>query len=196
MRTVTLSLALMSLLASQAGESITVHTYLIPAKMRPGWITIEYGNSKCPPLKESGLRRELAIPESGFLCTSSSSYQGWRREEYYLVGEHNRRTALETDRWIHRRGSFRTREVSSVSDTSHCDVSGEQFFFGPIEELKSENPIMSDENFLKLHPECRKIARQWRSFYQEEALTNPNNPSAAGRADLMHQALWLLKDKQ
>jgi hypothetical protein len=36
------------------------------------------------------------------------------------------------------------------------------------------------------------MAEKWRDFYQEEAARNPNNPSAAGRADLMQHAANLL----
>jgi hypothetical protein len=34
---------------------------------------------------------------------------------------------------------------------------------------------------------------QWAKFYANEALRNPNNPSAAGRADLMQHAADLLR---
>ena len=38
-----------------------------------------------------------------------------------------------------------------------------------------------------------KLAKKWRNFYREENLANPTNPSAAGRADLMHKVVKLLK---
>lgn len=156
MRLFTVSLALASLLAPQAHGPFQVHTYLMPAKIEPRWITIEYDNPNCPPLKENALGRELVIPESGFLCTSSPKYLGWYRAEYYLVDEHKRRTALKADERIHRRESFNVRVISSTSDKPLCNVAGDEFFYGPKEKLTSENPIMKDEDFLKLHPECRR----------------------------------------
>jgi hypothetical protein len=40
----------------------------------------------------------------------------------------------------------------------------------------------------------RELAREWVTFYRNEKLRNPNNPSAARRADLMQRALELLSD--
>jgi hypothetical protein len=39
----------------------------------------------------------------------------------------------------------------------------------------------------------RDMALQWRDFYENELARNPNNPSAAGRAELMQAAARLLK---
>jgi Domain of unknown function (DUF4951) len=41
-----------------------------------------------------------------------------------------------------------------------------------------------------------ELARQWATFYANEALRVPGNPSARGRALLMHQAAVLLGDDQ
>jgi hypothetical protein len=37
------------------------------------------------------------------------------------------------------------------------------------------------------------LARAWANFYANEALRNPSNPSAAGRADLMEAAAQILE---
>ena len=132
---------------------LRVHTYLIPAKIEPGWITIEYDNPKCAPLSENVLGREYVIPQSGFLCTSSPIYTGWYRERYYSVDENNNRILLEPNKIIHRQQSFYVNKGSLTTGTS-CKVSGTEFFYGPKEKLTWENPIMNDENFLKVHPEC------------------------------------------
>jgi hypothetical protein len=39
----------------------------------------------------------------------------------------------------------------------------------------------------------RDIALQWRNFYRSELVRNPDNPSAAGRAELMAAAARLLR---
>ena len=39
----------------------------------------------------------------------------------------------------------------------------------------------------------RSMAQQWRDFYRNEMVRNPNNPSAAGRAYLMQRAVELLQ---
>lgn len=41
----------------------------------------------------------------------------------------------------------------------------------------------------------REIAEAWRDFYKELVKQTPNNPSAAGRADLMQKAVELLGGK-
>jgi uncharacterized protein (DUF169 family) len=140
---------------SMACGPLRVHSYLIPSKIEPHWITIEYDNPKCAPLKEGAFGREFVIPESGFLCTSSSMYTGWHREKYYSVDGNNNRTALQTDERIFRRESLAERKFSSDAGMVVCKVTGDEFFYGPKEKLTSENPIMEDENFLTSHPECR-----------------------------------------
>ena len=127
---------------------------LIPTKLGSRWITIEYGNPKCTPLKESSFGRELVIPESGFLCTSSPVYSGWHRREYYLFDENNNRSTLQSDDLIHQHRSFVIHQ-GRLSDGTSCNVAGVEFFYGPKEKLTPDNPIKTDEAFLKLHPECR-----------------------------------------
>jgi hypothetical protein len=83
-------------------------------------------------------------------------YTGWHREQYYSVDENNNRTALQTDERILRRESLAEHKFSSDTGMIVCKVTGEEFFFGPKEKLTSENPIMKDEAFLKLHPECSR----------------------------------------
>jgi hypothetical protein len=138
---------------------LRVHTYLIPAKIEPHWITIEYDNPKCAPLKEGTFGREFVIPESGFLCTSSSMYTGWHREKYYSVDVNNNRVALQADERIFRREGFNINKPSLDAGMIVCKVTGEEFFYGPKEKLTNENPIMQDEDFLtQYHPECRNRA--------------------------------------
>jgi hypothetical protein len=130
-----------------------VHTYLIPAKMEPRWITIEYNNPKCEPLKETASERQLTIPESGFLCTSSPKHTGWHQEKFYLV-DGNNRTSIQIEERIFRRESFNIKETSSASNMPACNVMGEEFFYGPKEKLTYENPIKEDKSFLDRHVEC------------------------------------------
>src|SRR5437660_12275927 len=44
-----------------AQESVIFETYLIPSTMKEGWVTIELGNPKCPPLNKGKGWREMAI---------------------------------------------------------------------------------------------------------------------------------------
>lgn len=40
----------------------------------------------------------------------------------------------------------------------------------------------------------RELAEAWRDFYRNESVRNPQNPSAAGRADLMQRVVELLSE--
>jgi len=81
-------------------------------------------------------------------------YMGWHRDKYYSVDENNNRTALQIDERIFRRETLAERKFSTNAGTSSCKVTGEEFFYGPKEKVTSENPIMGDDAFLRLHPEC------------------------------------------
>ena len=151
MRVLTTFLALLGLLSMDCGL-VHVNVYLVPAEIDSRWITIEYDNPKCAPLRESSVGRELVIPESGFLCTSSSVYEGWHRQEYYSF-EGNNRTSLQPDKLVHRHRSFVINQ-GSLSGGPSCKVAGVEFFYGPKEKLTADNPIKANEDFLKLHPEC------------------------------------------
>ena len=139
-------LVVLCLIFSQDAISFPVHSYLIPAKMKPGWVTIEYENPKCESLKEFSGGREFVIPESGYLCTSSSMYMGWAQRRYFVVEEGGRRTPLKVKKHIWREASFRINE-------SDCKVVAEEYFYG--KKVTHENAILFDEKFLEEHPGCR-----------------------------------------
>jgi hypothetical protein len=140
----------------QACDSFRVETYLIPTKMKPQWITIEYKNPKCHPLKKSSFSQEFIIPESGFICTSDSQYEGWSYRRYFLVNEKGERTPLKIGEHIWREGTMYVNEPSLDEGQPQCNVTADEFFYGSKEDLTYENPIMGDEIFLKeYHPECR-----------------------------------------
>jgi hypothetical protein len=124
--------------------------------MEPRWITIEYENPKCLPLKKGALGQEFVIPESGFMCTSSKVYTGWSQRKYFLVNEKGERTPLKVGEQIWREETLNVNEPSLDAGMPMCKVTAEEFFYGPKDKLKYENPIMEDETFLsKFHPECR-----------------------------------------
>jgi Family of unknown function (DUF6843) len=142
-----ISLLLLTLVGVSCAP-LRTKTYLIPAKIESRWITIEYSNPECEPLKESTFGRELNIPDTGYLCTSTAMDTEWHREIFYLIDDHNNRTEIRPEDRVFRRESFNVNQ-------STCKVVGEEFFYGQKEMLTYENPILSDENFLKLHPKCK-----------------------------------------
>ena len=141
-----------------AGGMLRVHTYVIPAKMTPGWITIEYNNPQCAPLPENSFGRLFVIPESAYLCTSSPPYTEWHRTEFYVIDEKNNRTRIQEDERIFRQGSFTVVQGSITLGPSDCKFSGDEFFYGPKETLTYENPYRQNEVFLHYHPECSESA--------------------------------------
>jgi hypothetical protein len=147
---------LLCLILLQACGLFCTQTYLIPANMKPRWITIEYKNPKCQPLKDSVLGQEIMIPESGFLCTSSPQYSGWHKREYFLVNEKGERTPLKVGEHIWGESSFRSAGGALPDGRFRCNLEGGEFFFGSEVEVSEENPIMKDEAFLEYHPECQE----------------------------------------
>ena len=135
---------------------IRQETYLIPAEMKPRWISIEYDNPKCPPLTGSELSQEFIIPESGYLCTSSPRYHGLFQRRYFLVDTDGRRTPLRTGEQIRQESVLSKDEPSLDERQPRCKVSLDQFFYGTKDDLKEESSIFRDEFFLSVyHPECR-----------------------------------------
>jgi hypothetical protein len=67
---------------------------------------------------------------------------------------------LQIGERISRRETFNINQPSSDVGMSVCKVSGEESFYGPKEKLIPENPIMKDEAFLNLHPECRQQGKK------------------------------------
>ena len=146
---------LVSLVLFQACGLVRTQTYLLPAGIKPGWITIEHENQKCPPLKDGVFSQEIVIPESGFLCTSSPEYSGLHQRNYFLVDEKGGQTLLNRDEQIRRETSFSIAGEPLPGGKFRCEFKGERFFYGSEKELMEEDPVMTEEAFLKHHPECQ-----------------------------------------
>jgi hypothetical protein len=148
-------LLLLSLSLFQACGFLRTEKYLLSAKMKPRWITIEYENPKCPPIKRGMFGQEFIIPESGFLCTSSSQYMGWHKRNYFLVDERGTRSVLKNGESIWRESNGEFTKLSFPNERQPCRIKHEQFFYGSKSDLTYDNPIMEDKNFLSnYHPEC------------------------------------------
>ncbi len=130
-------------------------SYLLPASLKPRWITIEYENPNCPPLVDGVFSQEIVIPQSGFLCTSSSMYSGWHKRNYFSVNEQGERTLLKTQEQIWGESSFSRAKELLPDGKERCSFKGEQFFYGSKGEVTENNPIMEDEAFLQYHSDCK-----------------------------------------
>lgn len=136
---------------------IRQETFLIPSNMKPLWVNVEYDNPKCPALDGTELKQEFVVPESGYICTSSSSYKGAYQRRFFLVDAEGNRTLLESKGNIWQQGVLSKDEPSLDKGQPRCKVSLNQFFYGKKDDLKSDNPIFQDETFLsEYHPECRR----------------------------------------
>ena len=115
--------------------------------MKEGWITIELGNPKCPPLKNR-TRREFIIPESGYVCTSTPRHEKWFYDWYYLVDENGKRTPLVKDKEIFQRTSI-------IFDYSYqnCKVVADSFWYGSQDKIDNQNDVALQKH----HPECTGI---------------------------------------
>lgn len=134
-------------------------TFLISSEMKPQWVSIEYDNPKCEPLKDYNEKNlTINIPLSGFLCTSSPSYKGAYQRSYFLVDKKGNREILTDRENIRREGVLSKSEPSLDEGQPNCNVKLHQFYYGSEDEIRKEgaNPIFQDENFLvNYHPECR-----------------------------------------
>ncbi len=136
---------------------IRQEVFLIPANMKPRWISVEYDNPKCPKLDGSELSQEFVVPESGYICTSSPSYKGAYQRRFFLIDAEGKRTPLKIEGNIWRQGVYSQDNPSRDEGQSNCKVSVSDFFYGTKDDLKSNNPIFQDEKFLEIHPECKNV---------------------------------------
>ena len=68
--------------------------YELPAGYQ-GWAVIEYDNASCAPLRSEGIFLVVAIPPSGFECTSSLLPGSvWRYERYEYVSRDGTRSRI------------------------------------------------------------------------------------------------------
>ena len=134
--------------------TLRTQNYILPENIKHRWITIEYQNPKCLPLSDGVFSQDIVIPESGFLCTSSSMYEGWHQPKYFLVNEQSERKPL-TGEQIRTPSAFSRGKKILPNGEDRCHFVGEQFFYGLKDEVTEDNPIMDEEAFLQYHPDCR-----------------------------------------
>jgi len=141
-------LALIGLLfALYAWKPVRFRAHLLPATLKPGWVTIEYENPKCSPLIESPLWQEHVIPESGYLCTSSRRETGWVYDKYYLVQANGERSPLSEDKEIFQMGTIYLEPWNP-----DCKVIADSFWYGPREQIDNQRHEVLKQH----HPECNK----------------------------------------
>jgi len=129
-------------------EPVIFETYLIPSTMKEGWVTIELGNPKCPPLKQGQGWREFVIPESGYLCTSTQRHTKYFYDWYYLVDENGQRTPLVKNRQIFQRISI---FLDPLNPNPNCkDVVADAFWYGRQDKIDNQHDVALQKH----HPEC------------------------------------------
>ena len=130
--------------------------YRIPSDMKPRWVSIEYGNAKCLPLEGDEMNPIFNIPKDGFLCTSSAPYTSFLQRKFVLVDDIGNVSLINKDDRISMEGTLSKKEPSLDKGQADCNVVLDEFFYGSKDDLKSNNPIFQDEEFLThYHPECR-----------------------------------------
>jgi hypothetical protein len=135
---------------------IRQETFLIPSENAAEVGLDRIWNPKCTPLGGDEVNPIFTIPEDGFLCTSSARYSSYYRRSYYSVDEEGNRTMVKQSEKIRHEGTLTKKEPSLDKGQPDCNVTLDQFFYGSKEDLKENNPIFEDENFLtNYHPECR-----------------------------------------
>ena len=139
------------LLLFYAFEPFIFETYLIPSTMKEGWVTIELGNPKCPPLSQGRGWREIAIPESGYLCTSTQMNTKRTYQSFYLVDANGKRTSLSTDKQIFKRIRI---FLDPLNPNPNCkDVAADAFWYGRQGKIDNQHDVALQKH----HPECTGI---------------------------------------
>ena len=145
---ITLSILGTVLVLLYVREPVIFETYLIPSTMKEGWVTIELGNPKCPPLRQGRGWRELVIPESGYLCTSNPRNEKLFYDWYYLIDENGKRTPLVKDQQI-----FQRRSIIFDYSYQNCKVVADSFWYGRQDKIDNQDAVALKER----HPECTGI---------------------------------------
>ena len=135
-----------------AMKSHRVKNYLISSLVKRGtWVTIEYGNPKCPPVAEGRLSRDIPIPADGYLCTSSPIYRQWAFYRYYLVDANGHRSQLLVDKDISLESTLDLNPLNP-----NCKVREvESFWYGSKDQASGD----AFAAIKKAHPECDEAIR-------------------------------------
>jgi hypothetical protein len=126
-------------------EPIIFETYLIPSTMKEGWVTIELGNPKCPHLRHGRGWREVVIPESGYVCTSTPQHTKLFYDWYYLVDQNGKRTPLAYEQQIFKRNTIQLDALNP-----NCKVVADSFWYGRQDKIDNQEAVALQ----KRHPEC------------------------------------------
>jgi hypothetical protein len=121
-------------------------SYRIPVSTGSSWIAIEYNRPDCSPLIETAFGREIIVPESGYLCTSSAMEPGWTFDSFYAY-ENGKEMALKKDEQV---------VSQSVLQVGYdgCGVLAEVFLVVP----NGDKPNNTRSSFIDAyHPECRGV---------------------------------------
>lgn len=85
-------------------QPIVFQSYVLSGLTESKRITIDYGRDECPGLDHIFIWREIDIPESGYLCTSSRLEEGWTYDSFSLLNNGTKRR-LDTQQGITARGA-------------------------------------------------------------------------------------------
>jgi hypothetical protein len=134
-------------------KPVWVEDFVLAAEIKPGWVIVEYRRPDCPPLKVSFCKREIPVPNSGYVCTSSSPDRSLILARYFLVDSRGRRSRLDRELWVHSRwlleGPWETRSPDGTVIRS-CEVVADAFWYGPPGSVKGDV-----HTSVRLHhPEC------------------------------------------
>lgn len=132
-----------------ARNFVLVETYLLPPTLPRGWVHIEYDNPDCPPLNQGLFGITYAIPENGYLCTSSPSEKGLVYNKFYLINSYGENFRLAIGKDIRQLRSFNI-------NRNNCRISGHEFFYGSEDEIRNiPQNLLAKPEMQKIHPECR-----------------------------------------
>ena len=111
-----------------------------------GWVVIQYGDVRSPPLPIRKRYLALQIPESGCLCTATTQPLGFRNTVYEYVSPYDQRTEIFV-----KYGDPNSQILEHVTGKyviGQKTVAREYFFVGPVSEYSRAPNITQIDDLL------------------------------------------------
>jgi hypothetical protein len=96
--------------------------YVIESGTPEGWVFVEFGNPKCPPVSPLS-KAEFHIPADGYVCTSTTLDDKWVYQRFWLSDGSTTWRRLAIGDRVHQRSTVKL-------DAGTCHATAFAFWYG------------------------------------------------------------------